>query len=177
MDHLSFDTPLLSTSTTTQPQMTPNSYYAKILPLYRKSLEHRRLRIRRVKNPKGLRVRIYPIRHVAVINMPPAPRPSINPLKRRASQAEAAVEPPGKRLRLRKLTNATTIDLHLLDLVPLLKRLRDSLTPSSHIVLNKGRWFLIRRRGPDSLSEPPEFPENLITIRVPPGIKMKGASE
>lgn len=46
-----------------------SSYYARILPLYRKSLEHRRLRIG-VKNPKGLRVKIRPVRHVAMVSLP-----------------------------------------------------------------------------------------------------------
>lgn len=37
-----------------------SSYYAKILPLHRKSLEHRRFHHRKVKNLKGLRVKICP---------------------------------------------------------------------------------------------------------------------
>jgi hypothetical protein len=64
------------------------------------------------------------------------------------------------------------IDTHLLDLVPLLRRLQDSLTSPSHIVLSKGRWFLIRQRGPVSLDEPPEFPEDLVTVKVPPGLRI-----
>jgi hypothetical protein len=48
-----------------------NAYYAKILPLYRKSLEHLRLRRGRVKNLNGLRVKIYPFRRKAATNAPP----------------------------------------------------------------------------------------------------------
>lgn len=48
-----------------------SSYYAKILPMYRKSLEHRRLRRAKVKNPKGLRVKVHPIRRVGAVCMPP----------------------------------------------------------------------------------------------------------
>ena len=48
-----------------------NTYYAKILPLYRKSLERRRLRRGKAKNLKGLRVKIFPTRRAAAIDMPP----------------------------------------------------------------------------------------------------------
>lgn len=63
-----------------------NAYYAKILLLYRKSLECHRLRRGRVKNLKGLRVKIYPTRRAAATNVPrrvplslkfPSPRPSV----------------------------------------------------------------------------------------------------
>ena len=62
------------------------AYYAKILPLYRKSLEHRRLRRGKVKNPKDLRVKIHPTRRATVVNVPPripllskfpTPKPSV----------------------------------------------------------------------------------------------------
>lgn len=48
-----------------------SSYYAKILPLYRESLEHRRFRRGKVKNFKGLQVKIYPTRCVAVTGVSP----------------------------------------------------------------------------------------------------------
>ena len=63
-----------------------NAYYAKILLLHRKSLEHRHLRRGKAKNPKSLRVKIYPTRHAVATNVPPrvplspkfpAPQPSM----------------------------------------------------------------------------------------------------
>lgn len=52
-----------------------NTYYANILPLYRKSLEHRRLRRGRVKNLKSLRVKVDLTRRAAAINvLPRAPK-------------------------------------------------------------------------------------------------------
>ena len=48
-----------------------NSYYTKILPLYRKSLEHRRFRRGKVKNFKGLRVKIHPTLHVTTTTVSP----------------------------------------------------------------------------------------------------------
>lgn len=47
------------------------SHYAKILPLYRKSLEHHHFRRGKVKNLKGLRVKIHPTRRVAATNVSP----------------------------------------------------------------------------------------------------------
>jgi hypothetical protein len=58
-----------------------SSYYAKILPMYRKSLERRRLRRAKVKNPKGLRVKVRQIRRVAAVGTPPrAPAPPMFPV-------------------------------------------------------------------------------------------------
>lgn len=63
-----------------------NAYYAKILPLYRKSLVHRRLRKRKVVNLNGLQVKIFSFRRMVAINVPPrvplsskfpAPQPSM----------------------------------------------------------------------------------------------------
>ena len=48
-----------------------SSYYAKILPPYRRSLEHRRFRGGKVKNPKGLQIKIYSAWHTAVTSVPP----------------------------------------------------------------------------------------------------------
>ena len=63
-----------------------NAYYAKILPLYRKSLEHRRLRHGKIKNLKCLQVKILQFRRVAATIVPPrvplsrrfpAPQPNV----------------------------------------------------------------------------------------------------
>lgn len=63
-----------------------NAYYAKILPLYRKSLERLRLRHRKVENLKGLQVKIFSFQRAVVVNVPPrvplsskfpAPQPSM----------------------------------------------------------------------------------------------------
>ena len=103
---------------------------------------------------------------------------SRNPRKRPASPIarglEPTVEPPCKKLRA--LTDATTIEIRTLSLVPLLKRLQDSLCLPSLIVLRHDRWFIIRQRGPVSLDEPPEFPEDLVTVRVPPGLRIRHPS-
>jgi hypothetical protein len=48
-----------------------SSYYDKILPLYRKSLEHRRFRRGKVKNVKGLRVKISPTQHITATSVSP----------------------------------------------------------------------------------------------------------
>ncbi|KAF9647475.1 hypothetical protein BDM02DRAFT_3187909 [Thelephora ganbajun] len=158
-----------------------NTYYAKVLPLYRKSLERRREKVR---NPKGLQVKIHPARRAAAIIVAPwvclspkfpAPHPSINPRKRRASPAEPTVEPPYKKLQA--LTDATTIDIRTLNLVPLLKCLQDSLSLPTLVVLRHGRWCIIRQRGPVSLDEPPSIPEDLVTIKVPPGLKIGRTSK
>ena len=60
------------------------------------------------------------------------------------------------------------MDIRAFNLVPLLQRLQDSISLPSLIVLRRGRWCIIRQRGPVSLDEPPGFPDDLVTIKVPP---------
>ena len=48
-----------------------SSYYDKILPLYHKSLEHRRFCREMVKNVKGLRVNISPTRQMTATSVSP----------------------------------------------------------------------------------------------------------
>lgn len=65
---------------------TSNAYYAKTLPSYRQSLQQRRLRRGKVRNTKGLRVKIRPVRRAVAVNVhpraplslrAPAPQPSM----------------------------------------------------------------------------------------------------
>ena len=69
------------------------------------------------------------------------------------------------------------MDIHTLSLVPILKRLQDSFCLPTLVVLRDGRWFIIRQRGPVSVDEPPSFPEDLVTIKVPPGLKIGRTSK
>lgn len=62
------------------------------------------------------------------------------------------------------------MNTQMLDLLPLLQRLQDSFSLPSFIVLHNYRWFVIRQRGPVSIEKPPDFPEDLLTIKVPPGL-------
>lgn len=48
-----------------------NTYYAKILQLYRNSPQYRRLHRGKVKNVKSLQVEIFPTRRAAAVNAPP----------------------------------------------------------------------------------------------------------
>jgi hypothetical protein len=93
-----------------------------------------------------------------------------NPRKRPrpASSVELTVEHLNKKLR--PLTDAAVAGVRLLDLLPLLTHLQDSLSLPSHIVLRRGRWFLIRKRGSVSIDAPPSFPEDFIGIKVPLGL-------
>ena len=44
-------------------------------------------------------------------------------------------------------------------------------------MLNDGRWLLIKQRGLGSFDEPPEFPKDLLTIKVPLGLTISHPSK
>lgn len=100
-----------------------------------------------------------------------------NPRKRSrlASPVEPTAEHPNKKLR--PLTDAAVAGVRLLDLLPLVTHLQDSLSLPSHIVLRRGRWFLIRKRGSVSIDAPPSFPEDFVGIKVPLGLSIDRPSK
>lgn len=69
------------------------------------------------------------------------------------------------------------MDIRTLSMVPALKRLQDSFSLPSLVVLHRGRWLIIRQRGPVSVEEPPSLPEDLVTVKVPPGPRIDRTSK